>query len=281
MIAAAVVIFGALAVGLIANRMLQPRITAYNKDHGIGAVSGQISIGSIFAPVATLTVFFLGFALLTGAQSYSQAKIAVGSEAAVVDNIFETAAYLQEPYKRRLQRAAVCYARAVAGPEWQSMGKGSIERSPVPSNWTGSGHNGIRKAFHDMGPGAPLFTNLLAADQKRGDARRDRLAQASPKIPGIVVAFLLIGIALGIGFLAMASPRTSPLHIAAVTLAAVVLFAAVFLIHSLDRPYSGPLALNPVAMQDSADDDAEDFIDEYGKSRVRCDQDGNPTGSRQ
>ncbi len=104
--------------------MLQPKIAAYNKDHGIGPVSGQIGISAIFGPVATLTVFFLGFALLTGSQSYSQAKLAIGSEAAVVDNIFETAAYLDEPFKRRLQRSAVCYSRAVAGPEWESMGKG-------------------------------------------------------------------------------------------------------------------------------------------------------------
>ena len=79
MIVVAVVIFGAVIVGLVANRLLQPKIAAYNKDHGIGAVSGQIAVGAIFGPVATLTVFFLGFALLTGSQSYSQAKIAIGS----------------------------------------------------------------------------------------------------------------------------------------------------------------------------------------------------------
>jgi amino acid transporter len=160
------------------------------------------------------------------------------------------------------------------------MGQGSIERSPVPSNWTGSGHNGIRKTFQDMGPDAPLFTTLLAADQKRGDSRRQRLEQAAPKIPGVVFAFLLIGIAFALVYLSVASPRLSPMHITALVLAATVLFGAVFLIHSLDRPYSGPLAIEPVAMQDSADDDAEDFIDEYGRIRLRCDSEGNPTGSR-
>ena len=279
MIVVALVIFGAAIVGLVANRLLQPRIAAYNKEHGIGAVSGQIGISAIFGPVATLTVFFLGFALLTGSQSYSQAKLAIGSEAAVVDNIFETAAYLDEPFKRRLQRSAVCYSRAVAGPEWESMAKGSSELSPVPSNWTGGKHNGIRKTFQDMGYDAPLFTTLLAADAKRGDSRRDRLAQASPKLPNIVFVFLLAGIAIGLCFLAVASPRTSPMHITALSIAAVVLFAALFLIRSLDRPYTGALALKPVAMQTTADDVAEDFIDEYGKVRVRCDEDGNPTGS--
>ena len=279
MIVVAVVIFGAVIVGVVANRLLQPKIATYNKAHEIGPVSGQVPVAAIFGPVATLTVFFLGFALLTGAQSYSQAKLAIGVEAAVVDNIFETAAYLDEPFKRRLQRSAVCYSRAVAGPEWESMDKGISDLSPVPSNWTGGKHNGIRKTFLDMGRDAPLFTTLLAADAKRGDSRRDRLAQATPKLPNVVFVFLLAGIAIGLCFLAVASPRSSPMHITALSVAAVVLFAAVFLIRSLDRPYTGALALQPTAMQTTADDVGEDFIDEYGKIRVRCDKDGNPTGS--
>lgn len=279
MIVVGVVIFGAVIVGIVANRLLQPKIEAYNKDHGIGPVSGQIAVAAIFAPVATLTVFFLGFALLTGSQSYSQAKLAIGVEAAVVDNLFEAAAYLDEPFKLRLQRSAVCYARAVAGPEWESMGTGSSDLSPVPSNWTGGKQNGIRKTFLDMGRDAPLFTTLLAADAERGDSRRDRLAQASPKLPNVVFVFLLAGIAIGLCFLAVASPRSSPMHITALSVAAVVLFAAIFLIRSLDQPYTGALALEPVAMQTTADDVAGEFIDEYGEVLVQCDQDGNPTGS--
>ena len=280
MIVAVLVIVGALVVGLALNRLLQPSIVAYNKKNEIPPIPSLIPTAAIYGPVGTLIVFFLGFALLTGSQSYSKAKVAAQTEAAVVDSFFETAAYLREPYKRRLQRAAVCYSRAVAGPEWKSMATGSVERSPVPSNWTGSGHNGIRKAFQDMGPGAPLFTVLLAADQRRGDSRRERLTEAAPKLPGVVFAFLLLGIAAGIVYLGFASPRTSPVHIAALALTAVVMACAVFLVRSLDRPFSGPLALEPTAMRDTAADTAEDFIDEYGKVRVRCDADGNPTGSR-
>jgi hypothetical protein len=67
----------------------------------------------------------------------------------VVDNLFESTEYVPDPERRALQAAIVCYARAVAGPEWAAMGDG--ETSDVPSAWTVTrAFGGIRAAFKSL-----------------------------------------------------------------------------------------------------------------------------------
>jgi len=61
------------------------------------------------------------------------AKSAVRNEAAVVTSLFDTAEYLPDREQRRMQSSVTCYARAVAGPEWDAMRKGSHELSSEPS----------------------------------------------------------------------------------------------------------------------------------------------------
>jgi hypothetical protein len=273
-------IIGALLLGAFVNIVWGGALKKYLERRGVSPFLTLTTAGGSYGPAATLLALIIAFVLVGATQSYTRARTAVQTEAAVVDNFFETAEYLPDPGRRRLQRAAVCYARAVAGPEWITMAKGSGELSKVPSNWTGTGHNGIRRNFKALGPDNSLFSALTAADGKRGDARRARLTEARPKVPGIVMGFILAAIGIIIVFFAVTSPRLSPFHLLGVSLTALTLLAAVFLIRSLDRPFTGPLRIEPTEMRTTAAQDGQDFIDRYGAIRLRCDANGNPTGSR-
>jgi hypothetical protein len=275
-----IVVVGSLIVGLLANLFVHERVIAVTNRKGLDPYYIHPTSANAFAPAATLLALFIAFVLFGASGSYSSAQTAVQTEAAVVDNFFETAEYLPDPQRQHLQRAAVCYARAVAGPEWASMAQGTGELSPVPSNWTGTKHNGIRHTLLAVGPDSRLFTALTAADQKRGDARRNRLTQSRPKIAGLVSIFMLVGIAMMIIFFALVSPRRSVAHMSATAIAALTLVAALFLIHSLDRPFAGPLAIKSTEMRTTADQDGHDFIARYGASQLGCDANGNPVRSR-
>ena len=78
-----------------------------------------------------------------------------------------------------------------------------------------------------MGRDAPLFTTLLAADSNAATTGSTASPQAFPKLPNVV--FLLADIAIGPCLLAVGSPWSSPMRITALSVAAVVLFAAVLL----------------------------------------------------
>ncbi len=191
--------------------------------------------------------------------------------------LYKTADYVPDPERFRLQRATVCYARAIIGPDWDDMADAKITQSPVPVIWTGTGPMGIRNALRKAGPDSPLFETLLTTDQDRADRRRSRLTEAEPTIPGAVNAFMLFAIAMTIVFLALISPRRSAAHSSATVLAALTLVGALYLIHNLDRPFSGRLAIEPTQMEITAEMIEGEFVERYGADRLGCDARGNPT----
>jgi hypothetical protein len=154
-------------------------------------------------------------------------------------------------------------------------------QSSVPVEWTGTGHNGMRRSFREMGADHVLFGKLTVADQARADARRTRLTQTSPSIPESLIVFLVAVIAAVVLFHAVTSPPRSVLHILASVFAVATMLAALGVIHTLDRPFSGGgIHVEPTEMRYIAQTVGADFVGHYGKQRVRCDHDGKPIGSR-
>ena len=272
-----IIIVGSLIVGLLGNIFLNERILAITNRQGLDAYFVYPQTNNVFGPTSTLLALFIAFVLFGAAGSYSQAKSAAQTEAAAVQSFYRTADYLPDAKARPLQRAAICYSRAIAGPEWDLMRSGHNELSPDAQRWVGAGPDAVRTSLHKLGTGDDLFSSLLSADQARADARRDRLTQADPTIPGPVSAFMLIAITLTIVFLALISPRQSVSHIAASVLASFTLVGALFLIHNLDRPFRGPLALSAEQIQITEQGISAEFDARYGKGQLGCDARGTPT----
>ncbi|MEA2686179.1 MAG: hypothetical protein QOE93_1374 [Actinomycetota bacterium] len=256
------VIVGAAATGLCVNYF------SVNKSADKGSTVPQVLSGT-----GLIGAFLLAIVLSSASSSYSSAQKAAKQEADVIDTLYESANYVDMPFRQRIQAAAVCYARAVVGPEWTTLAKG--KRSPVPNNWTGTKPTGIRAALLEMTPKAQGFSLIQSADAQRGGLRSERVTQANPSVPTPVLWFMVILIALSIGGVAYAIPREkNTSHLAAVGAVVLTFGVAMALIYNLDRPFSGVLALKSTAMQETADDDSADYIEDYG--RLPCDDQGNP-----
>ncbi len=276
---AVILILGAAVLGTLANFVWGPAIKRHQAKRGVSEFLTQTHTSNNYGPAATLLALLIAFVLAGAAQSYQSAKTAAQEEAATVDHIFETADYLKEPHRERMQRAAVCYARSVIGPEWKTMAEDGSS-SPAPGNWTGSQDNGIRSTLMALGTGHTMFSALRSADEARSNARGSRLTEAVPSIPGLVLAFMVAVMAVMIVFLTVASPRASPFHMAATVISALTLTFAIALIHTLDRPFGGAIKIDPVQMQITEQADAAEFADRYGAARIGCDRNGKPTRSR-
>ncbi len=276
---AIIIILGAAVLGTLANFVWGPAIKRHQDKRGVSEFLAQTHTSNNYGPAATLLALLVAFVLAGATTSYQRAKTAAQSEAATVDHIFETADYLSEPQRERLQMASICYARAVAGPEWKNMGDDG-SASDVPANWTGTRNHGIRGTLMALGPEHALFRKLAAADDSRSEARGDRLVEATPSVPNLVIAFMVGVMAAMIVFLALASPRLSPFHIGATVISAFTLMFAISLIYTLDRPFGGAIKIQPVQMQITEEADAAEFTERYGAERIRCDRNGNPTKAR-
>lgn len=275
MTAIAVVVVGAAILGLVANAFLHPVLDRFHKQFGVDKMKTDSWASGALGPSVTLLALFLAFVLADAASSFSEARSATRSEATVIERIYTTSGFLEEPYRQRLQRSTVCYARAVAGPEWKEMADGGM--SDLPPVWTGTGPRGLRTTFSEMGGDHVLFRTLINADQARAAARRTRITQASPSIPQSLITFLIVVIAAVLLYHAVTSPPRSFLHALATVVSTATMLAALALTHTLDRPFSGAIEIGPTQMQTTAHDLTADFVSHFGVARVGCDRDGRPT----
>ncbi len=254
---------------------------------GVGLAANHVSgaakeateaVQSVLGATTLLAAFIVALVLAGTSESYSAASADAKEEADVVDNLFESAEYADQPYRQALQASAVCYARAVVGPDWETMAA-TGKRSPVPRNWTSTGRYGLRKTLIEMGEGAKGFGLVQSADQRRSELRNDRLIQANPTVPGVLFGLMVLLIAITLGGLAYSIPREkNRAHIVAVVVVTLLFVGTVLLIDNLDRPFSGLLAQRPTAMQETADEGAPAFIERYG-DKLPCNARGEPLPS--
>lgn len=268
MLAIVLVIGASVGLGLAANFLFRKKEKSDDVDKQ-GA-----SVRDVLGATALLAALLIAIVLSGASSSYSSARTAAVQEANALDNLYESAEYVAQPARQDIHSAVVCYARAVMGPEWEAMADG--ERSSVPNNWTGLGSHGLRNTLLKMTPEAQGFTMVAAADQKRGDLRSERLIQARPTVPAVLSWLMLILVGLSLGGLAYSIPRkeSTPQRIALVAVAALFCFVLA-LIHNFDRPFSGVLALEPVALQNTAADIGEDYANSYD-AEPPCDERGQP-----
>jgi RsiW-degrading membrane proteinase PrsW (M82 family) len=256
----------ALAIGLGANYYSG---WAKDKEPTEGA-----AVTSVLGATALLAAFIVALVLSGTASSYAAANTASKNEADVVDTLYESAEYVDQPFREKIQAAAACYARAVAGPEWEAMEKG--ERSPVPNNWTGTGPNGIRRQLIAMGTGAKGFSLVQSADARRGDLRNERVRQSNPTVPDPLFWLMIVLVAISLGSLAFGIPRAGNIpHLVALVVVTVLFIATVGLLYNLDRPFSGVLAQKPTDMQTTAEDVGEDYTETYN-TQPPCNDRGEP-----
>ncbi len=263
LIATIVAIVVAAAIGLASNYF------SITKSADEGA-----SVTQVLGAAGLIATFLLAIVLSGAASSYAAAGKAAKQEADTIDSLYESAAYVDQPYRQRIQAAAVCYAFATVGPEWETLATG--KSSPVPSNWTGTKPTGLRAAFLEMTPKAQGFSLVQSLDTQRGNLRTERVAQANPSVPPAVIWFMVALISLSIGGLAYSIPRVKNTgQLVALAVVVFTFIGALALIWNLDRPFRGALAIAPTAMQTTADDAGADYVDDYGK-QPPCDDEGNP-----
>jgi hypothetical protein len=134
--------------------------------------------------------------------------------------------------------------------------------------------------FIALGPSNDLFGKLTSADATRGDARRDRLAQAKPTVPTVVSGFMLLLVGphrRGAGLLEPRADHGPQI----VTLVIVIILTggALLLIRGLDRHSAASWPSSRPNI--TAEQVTKDYMASYPASPLPCDDQGNPTAPPQ
>jgi len=237
-----VVLSGAL--GLLAHRRLARRARTENQHSAEG-----IPLTDLLAPVRILVALVLAFVLVQTFSSYEDAGDAANDEAGAVSTEAVAAALLPAPTGPNLVAQLRCYARAVAGPGWDSL-EATRHTSSTSNDADARVAAAVARA-EQARINQTLVAEVVAAERDRAAARRVRLAEAAPSVPAIVTALLVGCVAITVASTAaFADRRIRPsLRWTLLGVTTLIFTASLLVILDLDRPFGGVARINPTAMR--------------------------------
>jgi hypothetical protein len=256
------------AAGLLARRWL-------HTDNDWVATAEGLDAGEMWTPVRTLVALVLAFVLVQTFSSFQDASDAAAKEANAVLAEATSAGLLPTAVAADVVGSLRCYARAVAGPGWTTL-EATRHTSPITDRASAQVEAAIGRA-ETAGASDLVLSQIYTADHERVEARRVRLAEAQPSVPGVVTALLIACVAITIaGTAAMAHRRMRPgLRYALVAVTAVIFTATLLVILDLDRPFGGIASIKPT--------DLRNVEQQLGASplgaNAPCDASGAPVGA--
>lgn len=231
----------------------------------------------VFGVLATGFAVLLGFVVFLAFTSYDAARSGAEAEATTVAQQVETAQLLPADASGRLTVELVCYARSVAGVQWDRMEDGTLGEELNP--WGVALFETLETVEPQTAAEQAAYGKWLDQTSEREEARVDRIHGAVGVIPTplwFVLLFTSVVIFLYMLFFADSEERAV---VQAMLMGSVVsvIVTMLVLLQFLDNPFHGGVgSLQPVAMERTLViiEEELEFVD--SDDPLPCDADGNP-----
>jgi hypothetical protein len=204
----------------------------------------------VFGVLATGFSVLLGFIIFLAFQSYDESRSGAETEATIVAQQVQTAQFMPGGSAEELTGELTCYARSVAGTEWDALDEGTLGDSINP--WGAEMFLTISKVNPRTATQQSAYDRWMSQTADREQARIDRVHGAEGIIPlplwlvllvisGVIFAYML--------FFADRAERavTQSMLMGSVT---VVIAFLLLLLTFFDHPHgAGVGRLQPTAME--------------------------------
>jgi hypothetical protein len=231
----------------------------------------------VFGVLATGFSVLLGFVVFLSFTTYDAARAGAETEATVVAEQAETAQLFSPEIAEQLSGQLVCYARSVAGVQWQRMTAGTLGDDLNP--WAGT----LFQTIQTIDPQTPreqaAYANWLEQRAAREEARQARVHGAVGVIPTplwVVIGFISIVIFVFMLFFADSGERAIVQGLLMGSVVSVILSMLV-LLQFLNNPFhEGFGGLQPVAMERALVIIDQELVVAGRPVQPPCDLQGNP-----
>jgi hypothetical protein len=230
----------------------------------------------VFGVLATGFAVLLGFVVFLAFTSYDAARAGAENEARIVAQQIETAQLLPADVVEPLTSDLVCYARSVAGVQWERMQNGTLGDDLNP--WSVK----LFRTLQGVDPQTPsaqaAYGKWLDERSDREQARSDRIHGAVGVIPLPLWIVLFLTAALIFVFMLFFADSGERAIVQALLMGAVVavIVSLLLLLQFLDNPFhKGIGGLRPVAMERTLRIVDQEIQGGIGSLQLPCDQAGN------
>ncbi len=205
--------------------------------------------GFLIAVVGVIYAVILAFVVVIQWEQFRSAEDDARAEANAVGNLYRDGVALGGPQGKALDRAVATYAEYVVNVEWPYMG---IHREEAPGG--DQYRNRVWRAVIRLQTPNAVDTDIVneavSAVTAASDARRTRVEDSSTSLPTTLWAVLLIGGAITVGFTYFFGLKSFLAQAAMVSTLAVIIGLSLFVILSLDLPFTGDVAAKPSALRE-------------------------------
>jgi VanZ family protein len=231
----------------------------------------------VFGVLATGFAVLLGFVVFLAFTSYDAARAGAEVEALTVAQQIETAQFFPPSAVGELTDELVCYARSVAGVQWERMESGTLGEQVNP--WGAELFRTLRTVEPQTATEQSAYDKWLDQTSAREEARSDRIHGAVGVIPAPLWLVLFFSAGLIFVYMLFFADSGERALVQALLMGTVVavITTLLLLLNSLDNPFhEGIGGLRPVAMQRTLE-----IIDQELKIAGQgapppCDASGNP-----
>lgn len=214
------------AASLLVRRLVQHREPHYG------------SWGATLSYIAAAYGVIVGFSILFLFGQYASARDAVGNEATSIGTAFDQATLFPQS-QPSIQRALICYARAVPAYDWPAMAAhegGSAKVDAAYQTLVASVGVGDRPSTGALQ--AATATNLVSQIGNISTARETRLVAAETRVPTMLWILLIGGGAFAVLLLfAVTMPARGPTQAVLVAMSAVFTVVMLLVVIALAEPF--------------------------------------------
>jgi hypothetical protein len=204
----------------------------------------------VFGVLATGFAVLLGFVVFLAFASYDAARAGAESEALIVAQQVETAQLFPTEVADDLTAELVCYARSVAGVQWERMESGTLGEQVNP--WAVELFRTLRTVEPRTATEQSAYDAWLEQTSEREAARNDRIHGAIGVIPTPLWVVLFFSAGLIFVFMLFFADSGERALVQALLIGVVVgvITAMLLLLNFLNHPvHEGIGGLRPVAME--------------------------------
>src|SRR3954452_10768199 len=206
----------------------------------------------VFGVLATGFSVLLGFVVFLAFTSYDASRSGAEEEALLVAQQVETAQFFPDSASGELTGQLVCYARSVAGVQWDRMEAGTLGEQLNP--WGIELFKTLKRADPETPAEQAAYGKWLDERSAREEARSDRIHGAVGVIPTPlwVVLFFIAGLIFAYMLFFADSGERAVVQAMLMGSVVAVVVSTLLLLQFLNNPFHpGIGGLRPVAMQRS------------------------------
>ena len=249
-VAAVNIVVGALVAVLVTALTVTAMLLVRRRAPEGSYFSDGDRASGVFGVLATGFSVLLGFIIFLAFSSYDESRSGAEAEATIVAQQIQTAQFFPSDTKEELSGELLCYARSVAGAEWDALNAGELGDSVNP--WGVEMFRTISTVQPQTATEQSAYDRWMDQTLDRQQARADRVHGAEGIIPlPLWLVLFIISAVIFVYLLFFADPAEGPitqgLLMGSVT---VVIALLLMVLMFFDHPHGGGVGrLQPTAME--------------------------------